>query len=300
MIPGWWAARGITGLAVVVGMLVGFGVVAVVAGLRRTHPRLADALAALDPEPVTVPALDLSARSASERIGLWVFLHAPVPLLPGQARVLELQRKPIAEFYADKLVWCLIGAVLPALGGLLLGSLLPGPVPFVAAVAGAVAGWFVPDVMLRRSASRVRVDAQEALFTFFDLVILERLANRSATQSLEAAARVSANPLFRSVRGALDRARLEQRPPYAELRRLAERVRLPELADIADVLQLDESGAAVSDALRARVRELRDAHLAEERRRAHEVSERMTLFMALPAMIFGLVFLIPPLMRLLT
>lgn len=292
--------RALTGGAVLVGMALALGLVLIVAGSRRTHPRLADALAALDPETTGPPALDLSARSRSERLGLWLYRRVPVPLLAGQSRLLELQNKPIAEFYADKLVWCVIGAVLPAVGGLLFGSLLPGPVPFVAALAGAVSGWFVPDLLLRRATTRVRNDAREALFTYFDLVILERLANRSATQSLEAAARVSTSPLFRSIRGALDRARLEQRPPYAELRRLADRLRMPELGDVADVMQLDETGAAVVDTLRARVRELRDAHLAENRRRAHEVSERMTLWMALPALVFGLVFLIPPLMRLLT
>ncbi|GAB3708274.1 type II secretion system F family protein [Mariniluteicoccus flavus] len=303
LIPDWLVGglpgRTLTGLAMAIGMLAGFGLVAIALGLRRTHPRLADALAALDPDPLPAGGLDLTARTTSERLGLWAYRHSPVPLLPGQVQLLELQRKPIAEFYADKLVLTLLGAALPAVAGALFASLLPGPVPFVAALAGAVGGWFLPDLLLRREAGRVRSDAHEALFTFFDLIILERLANRSATQSLEAASRVSASPLFCSIRGALDRARLEQRPPYAELRRLADRLRLPELADIADVMQLDESGAAVSDTLRARVRELRDAHLTDQRTRAHEVSERMTLWMALPAMVFGLVFLIPPLMRLL-
>lgn len=296
LLPG----RAMTGAAVLLGMLIALGIVLVGAGARRTHPRLGDALAALDPDTTVAPTLDLSARSRSERVGLWLYRRAPVPLLVGQARLLELQNKPIAEFYADKLVWCVIGAVLPALAGLLFGSALPGPVPFAVALAAAIGGWFVPDLLLRRATNRVRNDAREALLTYFDLVILERLANRSATQSLEAASRVSTSPLFRNIRGALDRARLQQRPPYAELRRLAERLRLPELGDIADIMQLDESGAAVVDTLRARVRELRDAHLAENRRRAHEVSERMTLWMALPALLFGLVFLIPPLMRLLT
>lgn len=136
------------------------------------------------------------------------------------------------------------------------------------------------------------------MFTFFDLVSLERMANLSATQALESAAAASDSPLFVSIRGALLRARLEQRPPYAELRRLADRLQLPQLADIADVMQLDETGAAVTTTLRARVRELRDAHLTEAQVAAHAVSERMTIFMAIPAMVFGLIFLTPPLLRL--
>ncbi|GAB3624716.1 hypothetical protein GCM10027418_28010 [Mariniluteicoccus endophyticus] len=287
-----------SGLAMLCGLAVGFGVVALVAGTRRTHPRLSDALGALDAEPLPSPILDVGARTPTERLGLWAYRHSPVPLLPGQIRLLELQNRTVAELYADKLVLCLLGAVVPGLAGAVLVSL--GPVPVIAALVGAAAGWFYPDLELRRSTGRVQTDAREALFTFFDLVILERLANRSAIQSLHAAAEVSEHAVFVSIRAALDRARLEQRPPYDELRRLAERLRLPELVDIADVLQLDEAGAAVSETLRARVRELRDDHLGQMRQHAHTVTESMTLWMTLPALVFGLIFLVPPLMRLLS
>lgn len=286
------------GLPTVIGMLLGVGVVAIAWGLRRTHPRLADALAALDPEPVAGPMVDLSARSLSERVGLWAYRRWPWGLLPGQARLLELQGRPVAEFFADKVVLMLVGAALPTMAAGLFASL--GPVPLGVALAGAIGGWFLPDLQLVRGAGRRRVEAADALFTFVDLVVLERLANRSATQSLEAAARVCDSPLNRSIRAALDRARLTQTPPYGELRVLAERLGLPQLADVADVMQLDEQGAAIADTLRARVRELRGAHLAESVARAHETSERMTVYMALPAMILGLVFLIPPLLRLIS
>ena len=97
--------------------------------------------------------------------------------------------------------------------------------------------------------------------------------------------------MFVQVRTALERARLEQQSPYAELRRLADQLRLPELADVADIMQLDETGATLSGALRARVRELRDAHLSRAQTKASADAEGMTLYMALPALIFGLIFL---------
>ena len=75
---------------------------------------------------------------------------------------------------------------------------------------------------------------------------------------------------------------------------------LPALCDIADVMKLDDSGAALSGALRARVKELRDAHLTEAKIEAAAVSERMTFLMVVPSLIFGLLFLIPPLLRLLS
>ncbi|MDO5498128.1 MAG: hypothetical protein Q4F67_00430 [Propionibacteriaceae bacterium] len=292
----------LTGLVLASGMLVLGGIVAVAYGCTRAHPRLADGLGALDgitTDPHQIA--DTVATSRSERAGLWAYRHSPVPLLETQRRALELRNKSVAEFFADKLILALIGLVLPALVGAMVLTLLglSPVVPVLGSLIGLVVGWFVPDLQLQRGGDRARSDAEEAMFTYFDLVILERMANLSATQALESAAAASDHPLFLSIRGALLRSRLEQQPPFAELRALAERLRLPQLADIADVMQLDETGAAVSGTLRARVRELRDAHLTAARIEAHAVSERMTVFMALPAMVFGLIFLAPPLLRLL-
>lgn len=291
----------LSGLVIATGMLTLGGVAAAAYGLRPAHPHLADGLAHLDgidrwhgsgPVPV--------ASTPSERAGLWLYRRTPVPLWESQRRLLELRNKSVAEFFADKLIMALLGLVLPAFLSALLWPLLGFNlvVPVVAGLAGSVAGYFLPDLLLRQGGDRTQADAIEAMFTYFDLVTLERMANLSATQALESAARASDNPLFWSIRTALLRARLQQQPPFAELRTLADRLRLPQLADVADVMQLDETGAAVTDTLRARVRELRDAYLTQARIAAHAVSERMTVVMAVPAMVFGLIFLIPPLLRL--
>ena len=126
--------------------------------------------------------------------------------------------------------------------------------------------------------------------------MLERLANLSATQSLEAASRISDVPVFIRLAGALDRARLEQRPPWNDLYRLSQELDLPAIADMADVMRLDDQGAALAGVLTARVKELRDAHLTRERVRAHQASEAMTLWMSIPVVVFALAFLIPPLL----
>lgn len=291
----------LSGLVLLTGMLASAGLVAVAYGLRKSHPRLADAMAVLDGRGTdgarVVPA---NSVRGTERAGLWLYQHSPIPLHSSQLRLLELRNKSVAEFFADKLVLALLGLCVPTILGAVftIAVGIPVTVPVVLALIGVLAGWFTPDVLLHRAGERSRSDAREALFSYFDLVTLERLANRSATQSLQSAAMASEHPLFLSIRGALLRARLEQQAPYAELRRLADRLRLPQLADVADVMQLDEQGAAVAGTLRARVRELRDAHLNDARVAAHAVSERMTVFMAIPAMVFGLIFLVPPLIRL--
>ncbi|MGY4719006.1 hypothetical protein [Naumannella cuiyingiana] len=290
------------GLIVLCGAVVAAGGWLLLRGLVPAQPRLGDVLARLDDAPLAraeAPA-SAEAESRSARLGGWLHRRGWLPLGEGQRRMLELQGKTIAEYGADKLIMAGLGLVTPVIVGALLGSMLgwAAPVPVAAGIVGAVVGWFVPDLLLRRGAAVARAGAGEALFTFFDLVVLERMANLSATQAVTTAAAVSDAPLFDRVRTALSRARLQQQAPWDELRRLANRLNLPELGDIADVMQLDESGAALTETLRARVRELRDAHLTVSRIAAHEVSERMTVYMVLPAMIFGLIFLTPPLMRL--
>jgi len=183
--------------------------------------------------------------------------------------------------------------------GLLYAFGSVSPLPAVVGVIGAVVGYFVPDLLLGRAQESAQTGAAEAVLAFIELVTLERLTNASATQALHNAAALSDVAVFGQIRTALERARLEQQSPYAELRRLADQLRLPELADVADVMQLDETGAALSTALRARVKELRDAHLTRAQTRAAADAEGMTLYMALPALIFGLIFLVAAMLRIL-
>jgi tight adherence protein C len=290
-------------LVLAAGLLVAAGLVAIVAGLVPAAPDLQAALVrAGDANPRPERARDAGpVTNRSERLGAALYRRSPVPLSERQRQALRLQDTSIAEFYADKAVMAVVGAVLPAVLGAAVAWFGGGisAVPFVVALAGAVVGFFVPDLLLRRSAVETRSGAVDALLLYIELVTLERLTNASAPQALQNAATLSDVALFVQVRSALDRARLEQQAPYPELRRLAAQLDLPELADVADVMQLDETGAALSDALRARVRELRGAHLTREQIAASAEAEGMTLYMALPALIFGLIFLVAALLKIL-
>jgi hypothetical protein len=287
------------GLVVACGMLIAGGLAAAAMALLPAPVRLADALGRLSgiasvDDPVVAGEL------GTDRLGAWAYRTLRLPLSAGQRRALHLRGMSISAFYAEKVVWFLIGLVTPGVVTTLLTVLvgLPWQVPLAVSLAGGTAGFFVPDLQIRSASTNARQDAGEALFTFLDLITLERLANQSATQSLHAAAAVSDATPFRQIREALERARLEQQPPYAELRALSDDLGLPELRDIADIMAMDEHGASLAATLRARVKELRDAHLTRQRISAQEVSERMTVFMVIPAMVFGLIFLIPPILRL--
>ena len=284
-------------LAILAGSLLGFGLWAVCGVLVPTAPRLADALDLLDGRLASAPE---TSGTGIDRVGNWVRWRLRRPVTADTLRRLRMAGRSVDRHYAYKVLCALAGLLVPPMFG--LGLVLSGitglEVPAAIGLVAAFVGFFLPDIVLRRSEREVNADATEALLTYFDLVTLERLANSSGSQALRSAAAVSDVAVFATIRDALERARLEQRAPYTELHRLGLELELPALVDAADVMSLDEAGAALSDALRARVRELRDAHLTQAKIAAASVSERMALFMVIPSLVFGLFFLVPPILRL--
>ena len=208
--------------------------------------------------------------------------------------------RSVADFFAEKLVLATTGLLLPAIWFVIqtvLGNPTT-PVPLLLGPVLGIGGYFLADLRLARTSRRVSRSTSEAVHTFFDLVALERLANASATQAVTQAATISGAPLFRRMTTGLERCRLEQTTPWRELHRIAEEWDVPELSDFADIMRLEEQGAALAETLQARVRELREGHLAQQRSRAQEDTESLTIWMTLPALFLGLGFIIPPLFTL--
>lgn len=288
------------GLAALCGTLMGLGVFVVAVGSIRRPLRLADALALLDGRESVLVAPPKGGTHGLEAVGGWLQRRLRLPVTARQQQLLLLQDRSVSDFFAEKLVLMLAGALLPPLWMALQWALRTpvGAMPLLYSVAGGALGYVLADWRLARSFTRLRTTTTESIHTFFDLVALERMANASATQAVAAAAAISDAPLFRRITSGLERARLEQTAPWPELRRVAAQWNIPELDDFADVMQLEEQGAALADVLQARVRELRDAHLAQQRTAAHAATESLTLWMTLPALLLGLAFIIPPLLRL--
>ncbi len=285
---------------VLCGFLIGLGTFTTAVGASRRTLRLGDALGVLDGVAPPVPIQHGDDAKGLEAVGGWVQRRFRLPVTARQQQLLLLQERSVADFFAEKLVLLFAGVSLPMMWLLLqyVLSVTTGPVPLLFSVIGGLVGYFLPDWRLSRSSVQVRRATTQSIHTFFDLVALERMANASATQAVAAAAAISEAPLFRRISSALERARLEQTAPWPEMRRVAKEWDMPELDDFADVMKLEEQGAALVDVLQARVRELRDAHLAQQRTEAHAATESLTLWMTLPALLLGLAFVIPPLLRL--
>ncbi len=286
------------GMMMTAGMVAGSGAALIVVGAHRSQPRLADALAQLDGQQ-PAPTADIP-DSKLERAAGWIHHTLRLPVSKTQHQILLMSDRSVADFFAEKLVLVTLGLLAPALWVVLqlIAFGTASTAPLAVSPILAIGGYFLADYRLAHSATRVRKATSQAVHTFFDLVALERLANASGTQAVTTASAISAAPLFRRISLGLERCRLEQTTPWRELRDIAQEWDIPELADLADVMRLEEQGAALAETLQARVRELREAHLTAERTRAQNDTEALTIWMTLPALLLGLAFIIPPLLML--
>lgn len=137
------------GAVLLAGMLVLGGVVALVLALVPAPPRLQPALDRLGAvEVADVGPVEFSVNSRSERWGLALYRRTPLPLTERQLRLLRLQDKSIPEFFADKLVFAVVGALLPALITLAYGWLADSVVwwPLWLTMIGLIGGYFLPGL----------------------------------------------------------------------------------------------------------------------------------------------------------
>lgn len=274
-------------LAVLPGVLLGFAIITLIAGLVPARPELRAALSRLSAasRPAEPPG---PARLL--RFGEWIRHHAPALSAPHSIeRDLALMGRPPAVFYRDKGLLALGGLLVPLLASLLgaLTGLMPTAPPAGLGIGLAILLWFLPDRRLRRQAIAAREDAARAVALYLELVAAERKRGAPAAQALHSAAAIGTSWLFARVREELIRARLAGTTPWTALTGLAEHIGVPELADVAKIIRLSgEEGASVYETLRGRGRTLRIRLLGDEHARANQASERMTLPLTSLAFVF--------------
>jgi len=301
----WLAAILQVDTAVILGgSTIAIGAALIFSGSLVRPPRLKEALATLDGHSglVVIEADGERSVDETERLERWASaMSQRLPLSDKTRQRLAQQGRTIGDLFVAKLVLALAGLFVPVLlGGVAwwLG-LINSPWPLGLSLVGAVAGYLLPDWQLREHSVAWQQHSADAISVYFDLVTLIRLGNASAVQSLRDAAELSSAPVFIEMADALNRARLQQRPPWGELNRLSQKLGLPEVSDLASIMALDDQGASLVDSLRARVKELRRAHLAAAKLEAQKRAEAMTIWMVVPVLIFALIFLIPPIMNML-
>ena len=293
-------------LALAAGGLVGLGLALLLWRIVPAEPDLADVLARLGPRrPVRAGGDGVRAPAdARERLGVWAMRTLPAAAWSRTpTRELAIVRMPIARFYGEKVLFALLGLLIPAVLTAffaLIGLSLPIAVPAVATLALAVAMFFLPDYNVRDEAKRAREEFARALGAYIDLVALERNSGSGSRQAMEVAAEVGDSWVFRRLGEELARSRWSGLAPWEALHALADELGLSELDELADIMRLSgEQGAQIYTNLRARSASLRAAMLNNELAKANEVGERMSIPMSLLGVIFLAILVAPSLLRIL-
>ena len=281
-------------LLIVLGAGIGLGLALVIAGAITPRVSLAALAANLEPTPH---------QSTSHRRP-WLAWGARLQGSRIPTAELDLIGETRERFLTLRVGFALAGALLPPAGVTLLVA-VGWPIPFVAttatALAGAAAGWQIPPLLVKTQAKAARRTFRRGLAAYFDLVALERQADRGPVEALEHPTQIGRSWAFERLRAEIDRARRHGEPPWHALRHLAHQVGIDELDDLGSILTLsEEEGASIVESLAAKAASMRQRLLAEDLTAAHERNRLLDLPLALMGMTIVLFLIFPGLYLLVT
>ena len=296
-----------TGLqfALLGGAMVGLGLALAVWRLAPSDPDLTNALDRLSPDygrPHATSEGSSEGAPSRERLGLWAMKVLPASIWGvTPTRELAILQISTARFYGEKVIFALMGLLMPVLiTGFfgLIGLSLPFVIPTFGSLALAAIMWFLPNLNAHDDAKKARVEFSRALGAYIELVALERKSGSASRKALEEAARVGDTWVFRRLSEELNRSSWNGQAPWDSLRQLAEELGVPELDDLADIMRLSgEEGAQVYSNLRARGAAMRSAMLSAEVAKANAIAERMYIPGSLVGVIFMALLVAPALLR---
>ena len=267
--------------AMLAGGAVAFGTLLIAAGLFTRPEPLAAALArfaADDHNPSAAAPDDLRSRSLSWVTGVLARSGLDRPELDRDLRVADRSRE---QHVIDKLTAGVAGLALPPVLGVIVtlgGVDLPVVLLVLTSAGLAVAGFVLPDLLVRRLAAERRRAFRYALSSYLDLVNVILAAGAGVETALADAAEAGHGWAFRQLQIAQDRARLAGESPWRAFHQLGEELDLPELREVASGLGLAGThGARVRASLQARAQAMRSRDLADMEGHAEAATERMSV-----------------------
>ncbi|MET4079860.1 type II secretion system F family protein [Janibacter sp. UYMM211] len=293
-------------LMLLAGALVGLGLSMLLWRVRPAQVDLSSALDRLSPER-SLAEEDRTQRAgtdadAKDTLGRWAMRTLPLDALGAvPTKELALLRIPVHRFFGEKVLFAVVGLVIP-FALMILFSAVGLAVPVFFAIMGALLlgslMFFLPDYNVRDDAAKARKEFGRALASYIDLVALERNAGSGPRQAMEIAAGIGDAWVFRRIGEELARSRWSGQPPWDALRKLSDDLGLPELADLADIMRLSgEEGAQVYTTLRARSQSMRTAELNSALAEANATGERLSIPMSTLGLIFMAILVTPALLR---
>lgn len=173
----------------------------------------------------------------------------------------------------------------------LAGIVVPIGIALGLSIVLAVAGFWGPDLTLRRAAEERRRAFSLAFGSYLDLVAISLAGGMGTEAALVEAARVGDSWTFRLLRRAIDVAQIEGATLWQTLGRLGDDLAVPALSELAASVALAGSeGAKVRNSIAIKADTLRSLELAQAESEAQAATERMAVPTAM--LLFGFVLLI--------
>jgi tight adherence protein C len=200
------------------------------------------------------------------------------------------------DWARDKLIGATGGLAVPVMVWAALSAIGIQVAPAVGllALAGAVAGFFLPDLKLREQVEQRRKAFQYALSAYLDLVNVILAGGGGIETALVAAADAGEGWAFARLRHALHRAQRINQPLWTAFDDLGAELDVAELRDLASSIGLaGAQGARIRASLAVKADTLRSHQLAETEAAAEATTERMNLPTAVLLLGF-LIFIVFP------
>ncbi len=274
------------------GFVCGVGLWLTAVALRPRPVPLAQVLADLDRIPATA-----APASAGPITGRLLELLTALGIRTAQREQQLALAGITAESWArDKLIGATGGLAVPLMVWVALtaiGIQVP-PAVGVFALAGGVAGWFLPDLKLKEQVEQRRKAFQYALSAYLDLVNVILAGGGGIETALVAAADAGDGWAFARLRHALHRAQRINQPLWTAFDDLGAELGVAELRDLASSVGLaGAQGARIRASLAVKADTLRSHQIAETEAAAEATTERMNLPTAVLLLGF-LIFIVFP------
>jgi Flp pilus assembly protein TadB len=275
----------IVGLALGAG--VGFGAFLIGRALLVRRMPLAVALAMLDRPRVAPAGTDTALGDRSSRwehrigrrtVRVLESVGLDLARLHGDLRITG---RTVERHAVDKAAAAVAGLGTPLVMAAVVragGASLPIGLVTVAALGFGVAGFFLPDVLLRDAARSRRAAFATALSAYLDLVNVLLAGSAGTETALVAAAEAGDGWAFAELRAVLVRADATRRSPWDAFAGLGAELGVNELQELAASVRLaGEQGARIRSSLAAKAASLRGQQLARAEASAQAASERMAV-----------------------
>jgi len=259
-------------LAASAGAFLALGLVILFKGFVPGPPTLAEQLQEFEEVDL---ALDTSStRLRSLAVQLFLFFRNDAD--GNSAADLAVTETPLEDHAYEKLKAAAgFGALAPAFT-LIAGFISSGFAFVMVATTAAVAGYFIPDLELKKKAAERRDEFSTALTAFVTLVAISISGGGGINTAMADAASMGDGWGFALLRRSISDATLQAKSPWLVLEGLGRDINVPELSELSGALLLaGSSGARVTDTLHARAESARASEISEARSRAEAKSSTL-------------------------